>query len=448
MSKCCGPIKLTRRQMLAQAASFAAFTAAASRSDAQIVAGNVRPRNTAKACIFINLAGAPSHLDTFDAKEGPWNPPDADIRGYSGGLTLSRTMFPGFSKITGDLLFLRSVQSWEAAHERGQFYMQTAHPSNPAFVAETPHMGAVTGLEKSGAGQLPPFLTLNGSAGAFQGATFLSGKMEPLAAPSNTGGLSTIEHNFFGAQSQSRFDGRFKLMEQLDQPLRSAPPDKLMANHAEFYTAARGLMYDPAISAVFRFTADDDGRYGNTGFGRSCIVARNAIRAKNGTSFVNITLNGWDTHQQMFDRGYGGNMYDLCNNLDRSVSALVEDLKASGDFASTLIVAMGEFGRTPGTLNVRGGRDHHKFAMSVAMMGGGVRGGRAIGSTDDEGDRIETPGWSQDRPIVMEDLAATIYSALGINWTKSITDTPSGRRFEYVPYATEGRYRPVDEVFA
>ncbi len=442
-------MKLTRRDLLAQAASFAALTAAARRSDAQVVAGNVRPRNTAKACIFINLAGAPSHLDTFDAKDGPWNPPDADIRGYSGGMTLSRTMFPGLSGITSDLLFLRSVQSWEAAHERGQFYMQTAHPSNPAFVAETPHLGAVTGLEKSGGGPLPPFLTLNGSPGAFQGATFLSGKMEPLGAPANAGGLNTIEHNsnFFGAQSQSRFDARFKLMEQLDQPLRSAPPDKLMANHAEFYAAARGLMYDPAISAVFRFTADDDGRYGSTGFGRSCIVARNAIRAKNGTSFVNINLGGWDTHFQMFDRGYNGNIYNLCNDLDRGLSTLVEDLKASGDFASTLIVAMGEFGRTPGELNVRGGRDHHKFAMSVAMLGGGVRGGRVIGATDSEGDRIETPGWSQDRPIVMEDLAATIYSALGINWTKSITDTPSGRRFEYVPYATEGRYAPVDEVF-
>jgi hypothetical protein len=447
MSNCCGPIRITRRRLLAQAASFAAFTAAARRSDAQVTAASVRPRNTAKTCIFINLAGAPSHLDTFDAKDGPWNPPDADIRQYSGGLTLSRTLFPGLSRITDDLLFLRSVQSWEAAHERGQFYMQTAHPSNPAFVAETPHLGAVTGLEKGGAGALPPFLTLNGSPGAFQGATFLSGKMEPLAAPSNAGGLSTIEHNFFGNQSQSRFEARFKLMERLDQPLRSAPPDKLMANHAEFYGAARGLMYDSAISAVFRFTADDDGRYGANGFGRSLIVARNAVRAKNGTAFVNVNLGGWDTHQQMFDRGYGGNMYSLCNSLDRGLSALVEDLKASGDFASTLIVAMGEFGRTPGALNVRGGRDHHKFAMSVAMLGGGVRGGRAIGATDAEGDRIETPAWSQDRPIVMEDIAATIYSALGINWTKSITDTPSGRRFEYVPYAAEGRYVPVEEVF-
>ncbi len=446
MSRCCGPMRLTRRDLLAQAASFAALTAVARRSDAQAVTGNVRPRNTAKACIFINLSGAPSQLDTFDAKDGPWNPPDADIREYSGGLTLSRTMFPGLSRIPGDLLFLRSVQSWEAIHERGQFYMQTAHPSTPAFLAETPHLGAVTGLEKNASGPLPPFLSLNGGSGA--GATFLSGKMEPFAAPSNLGGLSTIEHNFFGAQSLPRFEARFKLMEQLDRPLRSAPPDRLMSKHAEFYVAAKGLMYDPAVSAVFRFTADDSGRYGGTGFGRSCIVARNAIRAKNGTTFVNVNFGGWDSHQRMFDRGYGGNMYDQCNTLDRGLSALVEDLKASGDFASTLIVALGEFGRTPGPLNASGGRDHHKLAMSVAMMGGGVRGGRAIGSTDDEGDRIETPGWSQDRPIVMEDLAATIYSALGINWTKSITDTPSGRRFEYVPFAAAGRYVPVDEVFA
>ena len=108
--------------------------------------------------------------------------------------------------------------------------------------------------------------------------------------------------------------------------------------------------------------------------------------------------------------------------------------------ASRLILA-------PGQLNQRGGRDHHRYAMSVAMLGGGVRGGRAIGETDREGGQIITPGWSANRPIYLEDIAATIYSALGINWTKSITDTPSGRRFEYVPYADQGRFQPVNEVF-
>jgi arylsulfatase A-like enzyme len=133
--------------------------------------------------------------------------------------------------------------------------------------------------------------------------------------------------------------------------------------------------------------------------------------------------------------------------LDTAVGTLVEDLKASGDFDQTLIVMLGEFGRTPGALNSRGGRDHHRDAMSVAMMGGGVRGGKVIGATDANGGNIVDPGWSRQRPIYMEDIAATLYTALGINWTKSIKDTPSGRKLEYVPYSEDDAYGPVEEVF-
>lgn len=445
MKTCASCAKMNRRELLTGSAAWAAFAALARRGDAQVNAVNVATRGSARACIFINLSGAPSHLDTFDPKDAEWNPSDADLRQYPGGIVLSRTLFPELSKITGDLCILRSVSSWEAAHARGQFYMQTAHPSNPAFVAETPHLGAVVALEKGGGGPMPPFLALNGGAG--QSATFLGGRMEPMTAPANAGGLTTIEHNYFGSSSQARFGERYKLLEELDASLRAAPPDQAMADHAAFYKTARGLMYDPSISAVFRFSAEDNARYGNSGFGRACIVARNAIRAKSGTVFVNLTQGGWDTHQNMFDRQYAPNMYTLCNTLDETVGALVEDLKATGDFAQTLLVMMGEFGRTPGPLNSRGGRDHHKSAMSVVMLGGGVRGGRVLGATDSQGDRVRDAGWHKQRPIVMEDLAATMYSALGINWTKSLTDTPSGRRFEYVPYGDVGTYTAVQEVF-
>jgi uncharacterized protein (DUF1501 family) len=140
-------------------------------------------------------------------------------------------------------------------------------------------------------------------------------------------------------------------------------------------------------------------------------------------------------------------MYQLGGDLDKAVSELVADLKASGDFDQTLIVIVGEFGRTPGGLNSRGGRDHHKDAMCAVLMGGGVKGGQVIGETDSQGARVITPGWKQDRPILMEDMACTIYSALGIDFTKGITDTPSGRKFEYVQYASTGQYVPVNEVF-
>lgn len=444
MKTCPSCTKTSRREWLEGMGAWAALAALARKGDAQVKAAEVETQGTAKTCIFINLEGAPSQLDTFDVKDAPWNPPDANIQQFAGGITLNTTLFENLPRLAGDMCVLRSVKSWEAVHERGQFYLQTAHPANPAFVAETPHIGAVVSLETAGEGTLPPFLALNGGA---RGSTFLGGRFEPLSPPVDQGGLHILEHDFFGEQSQSRFEEKFALLNQLEAPLRSAPFDQAMADHSDFYDGARKLMYDPVISGVFRFSAADNFRYGDSYFGRACIVARNAIQAEAGVAFLSISHGGWDTHQSMFDRGYEPNIYMLAGELDRGLTALVEDLKASGHFDKTLIVMMGEFGRTPGTLNAQGGRDHHKDAQSAVMMGGGVAGGRIVGETDQNGDQVIEPGWHRQRPIYMEDITATIYSALGINWTKSITDTPSGRKFEYVPFAESGVYTAVREVF-
>jgi len=318
--------------------------------------------------------------------------------------------------------------------------------ANPAFAAETPHIGAVAALERGGEGKIPPFLALNGTAG--QGASFLGGKYEPMATPANVGGLSTITHNYYGAQSQQRFEEKFKLLEELEAPFRAAPFDPVMAAQPDYYAAAKGLMYDPVVTQFFQFSNEERLRYGSSNFGNACIVARNAIRAKSGAAFITIRNGGWDTHQSMFDTAYPQNFYNLVNTLDSGVGNLVEDLRASGDLDQTLIVIMGEFGRTPGELNSRGGRDHHRIAMSAVMIGGGVKGGAVIGATDAIGGRIIDPGWHAQRPIYPEDITTTIYSALGINWTKRILDTPSGRIYEYVAGSIRGEFEPVTEVFA
>ena len=425
--------------------SLATMNALLRRGEAQVSTAAPSLRRTAKTVILVNLSGAPSHVDTFDPKPGPWMPADANLQQNAGGIVLSRTLFPEFSDLAGDLCVMRSVQSWELAHDRGQFYLITAHQSNPAFIGETPNMGSVVAFEKGTPGPLPAFLSLNGSV--LQGSTFLSGLTEPTNAPANAGGLTTIQHNYFGAASQQRFEQKFALLSDLDGPARNANLDKSLADHASFYTASKKLMYDPVVTAVFQFTADDSTRYGATSFGNACIVARNATRAQSGTSFITVNLGGWDTHQNMFDRKYNGNMYQQCNTLDRGVGQMVRDLKSSGHLDSTLIVIMGEFGRTPGPLNTQGGRDHHKAAMSAVMLGGGVKGGRIIGATDALGANIIDPGWSAQRPIYMEDIACTIYSALGIDYTKGLLDTPSGRKFEYVGKAATGAFTSVNEVF-
>lgn len=445
---CSGHLPYTRRHFLFGAASAASASLLGAHSDAEVsVRRNAAIRNTARTCIFINLNGAASQLDTFDPKDAAWNPRDADIRDYSGGLRLSRRFFPRLSALTNDLLVLRSCSSWEAAHERGQFYMQTARSQNPALAAEIPHIGAVVARERGTTGLIPPFLSFNQSN--IQGATFLGGLFMPMMPPASANGVGTLTHNYFGtaAQSQTRFEQRFSLLKELDSALREVPANEAMAAYGAYYDRAKAMMYNAAVDSVFKFSTDDQNRYGNTGLGRALIVARNAVRAKNGATFVNVTQGGWDTHVGQFDLGVTPNIYSLTNELDRAVGNLVDDLKASGDFDSTLIVMMGEFGRTPGVLNSRAGRDHYREVMSVAMLGGGVKGGRVIGASDANGARITDFGWSRQRPIYVEDITATIYSALGIDWTKSIDDTPSKRRYHYVPGTAEGTYQPVEEVF-
>ena len=433
--------------MLKRSAQWAAFMSIAKGGAAQILSTDARPRGTARACVFFYLNGAPSHVDTFDVKDGAWNPRDARIEQFHGGIAISTTLFPRLSQMTGDLCILRSVRSWEAAHDRGVFYTQTAHPSNPAFVVETPHMGAVVASEKANGGPMPPFLLLDSGGNTTQGSAFLGGRASPMQASANQSVIQTMQHDYFGTDSPRRFEERFAMLRDLDSSLLAKTQDRAISNHGAYYDSAKRLMYDPGIASVFRLNPQEKDRYGDTNIGRSANIASNAVRANNGAVYVALSQGGWDTHQNMFDRNYGGNMYTMTRDLDAAVASLVEDLRASGDLNKTLIVIMGEFGRTPGALNSQGGRDHHRDAMSVVMIGGGVAGGRVIGSTDSIGRLVANPGWSAQRPIVMEDIASTIYSAMGIDWTKSLYDTPSGRRFEYVPGAARAAYTSVDEAF-
>ncbi len=438
---CPGHAPLTRRHFLFGSAA----AMLAPHADAQVTTSGVAPKGTAKTCIFINMNGGPSHLDTWDPKDGPWNPSDAKITQYSGGLSFSKTYFPKLSGLANDLLVLRSCSSWEAAHERGQFYIQTSHSQNPALAAEIPHIGAVIGYEKGVKGLLPPFMAFNQN---LQGATFLGGSFQPMMPPASRTGISTLTHNYFGTTSQQRFEDRFQLLRDLDAPLRDTAANVDVSSYAGYYANAKAMMYNPAVDGVFKFSTDDEGRYGANSIGRPLIVARNAIQNKMGLAFVSVTQSGWDTHIGITDRSQGSNIYQLGGDLDRAVGALVDDLKASGDLDKTLIVMMGEFGRTPSVLNSRGGRDHYRPVMNVAMIGGGVRGGRAIGQSSATGAEIVDPAWSAGRPIYPDDIAATIYSAMGIDWTKGINDTPSGRRFNYINPNLDLNFRPVNEVFA
>ena len=217
-------------------------------------------------------------------------------------------------------------------------------------------------------------------------------------------------------------------------------------------TDATRRTWTSGINDIFRFTPEDRARYGTNGFGDSLIIARNLIASNRGARFIQVTQGGWDHHDNIYG-GAGVTIYSQTRILDNALGPLLTDLAATPGVGpgkslldETLVVVLGEFGRTVGALSANGGRDHY-LRMSAAMFGGGVRGGRVIGVTDERGDRAKEFGWSGNRDVRPEDITATMYSALGIDYTIVRPDDPLGRGFEYVPFAKEGTYKPVDEVF-
>jgi hypothetical protein len=173
-----------------------------------------------------------------------------------------------------------------------------------------------------------------------------------------------------------------------------------------------------------------------------------------GTHFVIVNHTFWDHHGGIYREN---NHYKLSRELDAALASLIDDLatRKRTDGRSlldeTMVLCFGEFGRTPGELNPGRGRDHYQYAFSGLFAGGGIKGGRIVGKTDDLGERIINPGWDAKRSVYMEDVATTLYSALGIDWTKSIEHTPSGRAFWYIePFASRQlvRSREITPLFA
>jgi uncharacterized protein (DUF1501 family) len=235
-------------------------------------------------------------------------------------------------------------------------------------------------------------------------------------------------------------------MHSLDNTLRvNSPYGKPLQDYDDFYGAAKGMMYNPVVNQAFGFTSADSTRYGSSSTGNALLVAYQVLKAQQGTRFVQVTSNdGWDMHQNI----YAANALPAKGKiLDTALSALLDDLKSSGLLAETLVVMAGEFGRTVGPLTSAAGRDHwvQQFAF---FAGGGVKGGKVIGATNATGSDTADYGWSQDRYVYAEDIEATIYSALGIDWTTVRHDDPLGRGFEYVPTTGPFHFSPVNELFS
>lgn len=402
-------------------------------------AGTVKPRGTAKFCIFVMLDGGQSHVDAWDFKEHAWTPGDFDVKEIRPGVKWPMALYPKLSTLMDKYALMRSVEAWDSVHGRAQYYVQAAHPFNPALQKEIPPMGTVVAMERAKqrrAGDcLPPYVALNVTQS--QAGLLKSGFLPAAYSPFHVDTSTSLSTYALGDNDKKDFLRRWQLLKSFDSRLRndSSLAAKAFRDYNDHYEGAVQLMSDPRTAPLFQFQADERTRYGNTAVGDACLLARNIVEADAGTHFIFLQQNGWDHHKDIYERK---NHWDHSVQLDAALGSLLEDLdrKKRADGRSlldeTMVVCMGEFGRTPGNLTGLKGRDHYQYAFTVLAAGGGVKGGQIIGKTDERGAKVLDSQWGVKRSIYMEDIATSVYSAMGVDWKKSMKDTPSGREYFYV----------------
>ena len=390
-------------------------------------AGGVKATKV-KHCILVWLAGGASHIDTFDPKpdapsdvKGEFKPIDTAVP----GLKISE-VFPNLAKVMDRVTLIRSVTSPEADHDRAAHHLLTGYRPSPALVY--PSFGSVVAKTlEEGRGALPSYVAMP-DAPIFASSGYLTPAYDPFAAGGdpNLEGFRVRDLTPPDQVTLDRLRRRRGMVKSLDGFSRDVTSTPIVTSRDRFADRAYDLLTSSAAQAAFRIgdeTPEMRQAYGRNPFGQSCLLARRLVQA--GVSFVTINNRGpgllqWDTHAQNFPAIKN----NLAPPLDLGLATLLDDLKRLGLIDETLVIAMGEFGRTP-KINPNGGRDHHGRANCALLAGAGIPQGLVIGKTDAKGD---SPA---DRPITPADLAATLYTALGIDPNYQF-ETPDGRPIRLV----------------
>jgi hypothetical protein len=402
------------------------------------------PKNTARNAIFILLAGAPSQTDTFDFKMVDGVTPASFAPDTVNGVVWPTGLLPKLGRQLADFAIVRSMRSHALVHLLSQTWVQIGRNPAAAFSNIAPHIGSVVAIEKDKERQpgqkLPTFMALNPNN--LRGPGYFPSQYGPFKIVPESGGIPYST----SPVGQDRFNRRWDLLHTLDGGLRSnSPYGQPVDDYDHFDSAAQGLMYDPMVNQALSFNNADNIRYGNSTLGRACLVAYQILKANQGTRFIQITSSdGWDMHSGIYAVNVG--LPAKGKILDDAVSALLNDLKSGGLLDNTLVVMHGEFGRTVGPLTGGLGRDHYPQQFAF-FAGGGVKGGTIIGATNSSGSDVADYGWSRQRYVYAEDVEATIYSALGIDWTYVRQDDPFRRGFEYTPSPHQDLWGPVHELW-
>ncbi|HEY7428922.1 MAG TPA: DUF1501 domain-containing protein [Gemmataceae bacterium] len=367
-----------------------------------------------KSCILLWMDGGPSHKDTFDMKPGTkdggtFKPIDTAVP----GIQISEH-FPKFAQVMNHAAILRGMSTGEGAHGRAKYYMHTGYKEGQGGLTY-PSLGSIVSAEIGRPDAAMPNYV---AVGRSYGAGFLGARHAPLVVNDAARGVENLKPMVNGGH----FDDRLGLLQEMEQAFYRDYKADASADHRTTYQRAVTLMQSKEAKAfdLSQEPAASREAYGSSRFGNGCLLARRLVEA--GVSFVEVTLGGWDTHQDNFDR-----VKRLSQQVDPAMTALVTDLKQRGLLDSTLIVWMGEFGRTP-RINARGakpGRDHYPRAWSTVLAGGGIKGGQVIGKTDKEGATVV------ERSISAVNFLATVCELLGIDWKKQ-NNTPIGRPIRIV----------------
>ncbi len=364
-------------------------------------------------CIILWLDGGPSHLDLFDLK------PDAPAE-VRGDFKPTATNVPGvqicehFRRLAAQLdqaCLIRSMTSELGEHNFGSHYLLTGYKPSP--VLEYPSYGAVVAHTRAGRPVLPPYVAVP-HANPHAGCGYLPGACRPFAVggdPSRPD-FRVRDLDLPDGHGLARLERRREFLADFDRFSRQIEAGAVRHERDGHFEQAFRLLTSPQAKKAFDLTQEKPQlrqRYGHHRLGQSCLLARRLVEA--GCPFVTVTDNGWDTHQNIYrelKEGYTGGYAGRIPKLDEALTALLVDLSERGLLQETLVLVMGEFGRTP-KLNTAAGRDHWPRAFSVLLAGAGVKGGQVVGKSDARG---ESPA---ERPVTPTDLARTVYTLLGID---------------------------------
>lgn len=376
----------------------------------------------AKSCILIWLDGGPSHLDLFDLKpdapseiRGPFSPISTNVNGIEICEEMPRT-----AKLMDKIALVRSMTSPLGEHNFASHYLLTGYKPNRALTY--PSIPSVQKFLSETDSAVPTNVAVARPNGML-GCGYLPDSTMPFVVDGDPSkpDFQVKDLSMSKGMTSSRLVRRRDFRNAIDDFSRQT--EERLAKSAKSDSAfdqAFRLVQSSQARAAFDLQQEsqsDRNRYGRHLIGHGCLMARRLVEA--GTKFVTVTDRGWDTHEDIYLRlkeGFTGGTAGKIPKLDQAYSALLGDLSDRGLLDSTLVIVMGEFGRTP-KFNPRGGRDHWPGAFSVALAGGGVVGGQVIGKSDSHGER------PADRPISPADLVRTLYRLIGIDGDLELNTT-------------------------